>query len=140
VFPAIGYCQGMNYIISFILMVAGGDSEEAWKGVFSLFTSSNWMLYALFLSGFPLLKMIAKLTHDEILNKNPQLYYKIQQLEIDDNLLFNKWILTLYLYSMPFSISLQLWDAIIAKGIWVMVEINVLLINSMSNEIIVRYN
>ncbi len=54
----------MNYLIAFILMVAGGDFSDAWKGVFTLFSCSSWMLYALYLPEFPLFQMIAKLTNN----------------------------------------------------------------------------
>ena len=39
VFPLVGYCQGMNYIIAFILIISGGDFLDTWKCVFSLFSS-----------------------------------------------------------------------------------------------------
>jgi hypothetical protein len=62
VFPELGYHQPMNYIAAFILMVAGGNTEEAWNGIFALLTCADWMLYGLFLPEFPLYKMLLLLT------------------------------------------------------------------------------
>jgi len=45
----------MNFTLAFMLMVAGGDVREAWKGVFSLFFKCNWMVYAIYMNEFPLL-------------------------------------------------------------------------------------
>lgn len=51
----LGYTQGMNFVIAFILLQCGGDVEEAWTASFTLFYSSKWMLYGIYMSEFPLM-------------------------------------------------------------------------------------
>jgi len=61
----------------------------------------------------------------------------MKSLQIDDSFLVNKWVLTFFLYNVPFQAALNFWDTIIAKGIFLMVNINVALIWKIESHIMV---
>ncbi|CAD8144667.1 unnamed protein product [Paramecium pentaurelia] len=134
-FRGIGYTQGMNFILAFMLMQSGGNIEQAWPASFLMFYCSKWMLYAIYMPEFPLMKLICCVTKEILKEQDCQLYKHYMQLEIDDSFLLQKWIFTLYLYNIPKQACLHFWDIIFQKGILIMASINCQLLISFKSSI-----
>jgi len=119
----LGYCQGMNYIAAFLLINSGLREEE-----------SFWMLVVIMENNiendFLNINGIEGLYHDylPLLRIFNELYKIIMQKEHNDLLKYfedqqffelmyiDKWILTLFLYSLPFQACIRIFDGIFSQG------------------------
>ncbi|CAD8137443.1 unnamed protein product [Paramecium octaurelia] len=135
-FKGIGYTQGMNFILAFMLMQSGGNMEETWSASFLMFYCSKWMLYAIYMTEFPLMRLICSVTKEILKEQDVQLYKHYMNLDIDDSYLLCKWIFTLYLYNIPKQACLHFWDIIFQKGIFIMASINCQLLISIRSSIL----
>jgi len=114
----IAYCQGMNILTAYLLLVSDGNEVETFNIARYLFClSSNIKLREFFLNGFPRLKMYIYLIKEIIRDKLPMVHEKLIELNIPDELWLFKWLQSLFVITLPFAISIRLWDCIFAYGI-----------------------
>ncbi|CAD8048160.1 unnamed protein product [Paramecium primaurelia] len=135
-FKGIGYTQGMNFILAFMLMQSGGNIEQTWSASFLMFYCSKWMLYAIYMTEFPLMRLICSVTKEILKQQDVQLYKHYMKLDIDDSYLLCKWIFTLYLYNIPKQACLHFWDIIFQNGIFIIASINCQLLISIRTSIL----
>ena len=93
-FPKIGYCQGMNYIITFLYQLLDYDEEETFY-FFSSF-ELNSKSQEIFKDNFNTLKIYFRV-FEQILNINcPEIYYKFIDCNITSNSYFYSWFINLF--------------------------------------------
>ena len=108
----IGYTQGMNNIIGFLLKITKFDEEKA----FDLAVLIMDKIKDYFIKDFPLLKENLKIFNEEFIKKNTKLYKHFKKNEIPDELWISKWIYTLFTINFPFKEVCRIWDALIVFG------------------------
>ena len=108
----IGYTQGMNNIIGFLLKVTKFDEEKT----FELAVLILDKIKGYFIKDFPLLKENLKKFNNEFKKRNNKLYNHFKQLEIIDELWISKWLQTLFTIIFPFNEICRLWDSLIVYG------------------------
>ena len=108
----IGYTQGMNNIIGFLLKITKFDEEKA----FDLAVLIMDKIKDYFIKDFPLLKENLKKFNEEFIKKNTKLYKHFKKNEIPDELWISKWIYTLFTINFPFKEVCRIWDALIVFG------------------------
>lgn len=114
-FPSIGYCQGMNFIVGFLLLINGGDELEAFWMFVALARNPDFLMMGFFEANFPLLDFYIHVFY-EILNRDmPQLCAHMKSLAIPDSLWITKWVLTVFLYSLPANKVVRIWDYIMSE-------------------------
>lgn len=92
--PDIGYCQGMNCIVSFLYQLLGYDEEETFYFLCGLVNSTKF--HEIFQDDFQTLKRFF-LIFEKILNINrPEIYYKFMDNNILTNSYSSSWFLTLF--------------------------------------------
>ena len=108
--PSIGYCQGMNFITAFLLINSGLREEEG----FWVFTSIMENGYendplkikgikGLYLNFLPLLRLFNELYKLMFKEVNNNLFEFFQKMEIHELMYVDKWVLTLFIYSIPYT-------------------------------------
>ena len=114
-YPKVGYCQGMNYIIGFLLMISGGLEQE----VYSIFVC--------LCKEFNLFEFFCEEMHE--LHKNlwifdkifkeyfPKLYSHFIDQEIMEDMWIFKWMLSMYTSCLPLKTVARIWDLIVIKGL-----------------------
>ena len=116
----IGYCQSMNFIVGFILMVSGSREKESFWFFSSLLTKHKISkpvmggLNGFFSDGFPTLLQYVKVFHVFMDMFLPELHKHLS--ELPDLLWINKWFQTCFLYSFPLGLCIRIWDNILADG------------------------
>lgn len=118
----VGYCQSMNFVAAFILMVSGSREKESFYFFCSLLTKSvnnsdcaeMCGVSGFFASGFRALLLQIKVFHRLFKKFLPKLQKHLEN--IPDALYLNKWFLTLFLYSFPLGLCIRIWDNILADG------------------------
>ncbi len=92
--PDIGYCQGMNCIVSFLYQLLGYDEEETFYFLVGLETNTNF--HEIFQDEFQTLNKFF-LIFEKILNINrPEIYYKFMDNNIVTNSYSSSWFITLF--------------------------------------------
>ena len=93
-FPKIGYCQGMHYIVSFLYQLLDYDEEETFY-YFCGF-ELNTKYHELFEDNFDILKTFSQV-FEKILNINrPEIYYKFMDCFLITNMYLSSWFITLF--------------------------------------------
>ena len=118
----IGYCQGMNYITGFLLIISGFDERNAFFLLISIFSQSfqkrkknNFSLRGLFIEEFPLLYFYIFIFDDLLLKYIPDLRKHLIDNEIPNDVWIIKWFQTAFTMILPINWSKKLWDNIFSS-------------------------
>ena len=101
--PYIGYCQGMNFIVSFLLTMQFTDEEVFWllNCLMENFTPFNY--YTNMMGVAVDLKIIEAI----IKIKEPKLYAKLKDLGVDISIFMLEWLVCLFTSVLPFYVLLS---------------------------------
>jgi len=111
------YCQGMNFIAGFLLLVSDINQVDTFYLFRSLFQSEKFNLRGFYIDEFPFLKLYIYQFDHIFKEKLPNLKKHFEKLEVPNELWICKWIQTLYTICIPFELLVRLWDCILAKGL-----------------------
>ena len=93
-FPKIGYCQGMNYIVTFLYQLLDYNEEETFY--FFCGFEMNTKYHEIFEDDFNTVKTYFRV-FEKILNINwPEIYYKFIDCNIASNSYLFSWFITLF--------------------------------------------
>ena len=121
----IGYTQGMNYMVAFILMLSGGREKETFWFFNAMLHKSQPQdsglagfdgLENLYCKGFPLLLQYKDIFTDLFEELIPDLYghFEAEGYPIDIQTI--QWFQTCFLYSFSMDVCIRIWDNVLAKG------------------------
>ncbi|EAS04528.2 rab-GTPase-TBC domain protein (macronuclear) [Tetrahymena thermophila SB210] len=133
-YPHLGYCQGMNFILGFILMINGSKEDEAFWMFKVLAEHPDFMLMGLYENELPLLKFLEFVAKQILKEQCSELLDFFEQNDIPDSFWLTKWILTLFLYNFPVKICSRFWDYIITNDIFSIIKLFIPLLNIFKKE------
>lgn len=113
--PQIGYCQGMNFLVGFLLLVSGGAEIEVFQMVECLF--KQFSLQGFFEEGMEGLKKHIWITKKLINKYYPKVYLHLEQESIPDDLWLLKWLMTIFTMILPSQVLVRVWDVFLFKGL-----------------------
>lgn len=114
-YPKVGYCQGMNYVIGFLLMVSGSKEEEVY--LFFVRLCEEFNLFEAFSEDMKELRKNMWI-FDKMFEKYfPKLYNHFCDQEITNDMWIFKWLLSFFTTSLPINVVVRVWDYIIIKGL-----------------------
>ena len=108
----IGYCQGMNFIAKFILIISNYNVVNAFHLMMFVFTN----IKGYFIDNFPLLTLNLHVFNYYFQRILPKLYQHFKQLEIPNEIWSGKWFQTLFTMCLPFEVTCRVWDSLFAYG------------------------
>ena len=108
--PEIGYCQGMNFIVGALINFI--DSEKISFWIFLSFID-DLELNLLFLKNMPDYSIRIYQLNYYIKKYFPELSNHLKKTQINPDLFFSKWILTIFSSYLPFHILYKVWDVFI---------------------------
>ncbi|CAF0996401.1 unnamed protein product [Adineta ricciae] len=110
----IGYTQGMNQIVAFLLFYL--PEEEAFWAFCQLMTGSRWMMHGFFCPGFPKLFRF-QAQFEKIMKKMlPKVYKHFVTCQVQSDLYTIRWFMLCYLDCLPFPLTLRIWDIFVLDG------------------------
>lgn len=125
----VGYCQSMNFLIGFILLINGGNEKDTFWFFSSLLNSTKPNqsddnpfephfdgLKGFYKKDFPLLQLYFYQFEIIFQEQLPDLYNHFQEMGIPNLLWLQKWFQSLFLYSFPLGLCIRIWDNIIVHG------------------------
>ncbi|CAI2371098.1 unnamed protein product [Moneuplotes crassus] len=118
--PKIGYTQGMNYIMGFLLLISGGKEVEAFWFFVSLTEGRSGTFYPgieqLYTEGFPLYYQYVEVFDEMFEEEIPDLKAYFDSLDFRGPIWLQKWFITMFLYSFPLAYCVRIWDNIFSEG------------------------
>lgn len=114
-YPQVGYCQGMNFLVGFLLLVSGGAEIEVFQMVECLF--KQFSLQGFFEEGMEGLKKHIWITKKLINKYFPKVYSHLEQECIPDDLWLLKWLMTIFTMILPSHVLVRIWDVFLFKGL-----------------------
>eukprot|EP00437_Effrenium_voratum_P005181 CAMPEP_0181433224 /NCGR_PEP_ID=MMETSP1110-20121109/19179_1 /TAXON_ID=174948 /ORGANISM="Symbiodinium sp., Strain CCMP421" /LENGTH=709 /DNA_ID=CAMNT_0023556665 /DNA_START=391 /DNA_END=2520 /DNA_ORIENTATION=- len=123
-FPSVGYCQGMNFVAGFLLMVAGRVPDAAKDAFFLLVQMMvKYRANLLFCDGLPLLKLHTFQYRTLLQRLFPDVHRHFQDKQITPELYLTKWILTIFTQPLSIPSAARVWDLIVCDGLQAVVLI-----------------
>jgi hypothetical protein len=117
----VRYCQGINYLAGFLLLVSGGKEEESFWFlailITKIFASNTSSLSGFYNGTFTLLKDCITDFMDSFKCKFPILCKEFKEKSIPEALWIQKWFMTMFLYGYNMALSIRIWDYILVEGI-----------------------
>ena len=107
-----GYCQGMNYIVAFLLKISNYDEVIT----FYFFKNILDDIKGYFEEGLPLLNKNIKIFEVYFCEFYPKIYKHFKKHEIINEFYITKWLQTLLTLSLPFEELSIIWDALLIRG------------------------
>ena len=107
-----GYCQGMNFIVAFVLRVTNFDEIKSYYILKNIFP----VIKGYFETGFPLLKKNINLFYKLFINFFPKLNSHFTKNDVFAQFWVGRWLQTLFTLSLPFDEVCYIWDLLLIKG------------------------
>ena len=129
----IGYCQGFNFIVSFILKIINNEEESFWLFVQIIEKILPLNYYSNVLGVLVYSALIEQLLFQFL----PELFNFIQNncFEIHITNLLYKWLLSLFVEDFPENLSLNIWDALFLNGDITLFKASLCVLKSLKPEI-----
>ena len=139
----IGYCQGMNYITGFLLLISDFDEKNTFFLLISIFSQSfikrkknNFSLRGLFIEEFPLLYFYLFIFDDLLKKYIPELKKHLINNEIPNDVWIIKWFQTAFTMILPLNWSKKLWDNIFSSDFFFIIKFSISLCIFLSKDIL----
>ena len=108
----IGYCQGINFIVGFILKVTFFNEINC----LILLSHILEKIRGYFLPDFPLLKINIYIFNKFFYKLYPKLSEHFKKLEIPNEIWIGKWLQTLFILNLPYEELCRIWDCFFIYG------------------------
>ena len=116
----LSYCQGMNFIVGFLLFITNGNEIDSFYLMIALLSktyNNKYGIRGFFTNKFPLLQFYIWIFHKEFSKKFSKIYNLFSNLEIPNECWISKWFQTLFVHNIPYCNLIRLWDFIFTDGI-----------------------
>ena len=131
--PEIGYCQGMNFIAGALINFI--DNEEKCFWIFLAFID-NFDMNFLYLKNMPDYSIRVYQLNFFIKDNFPDLALHFKKNQINPDVFFSKWILTIFSNYLPFEVLYKVWDVFILDKWKAIFKFSLMILNSMKDKLI----
>jgi len=133
--PEIGYCQGINYVVGFMLFVSDLKDEEVFWTFIAL-VKNKLEHDALKISGieglyserFPKLEFLLRCFSMAFTQEEPLLKQQFDTIEFANIIWVHKWMFVMFLLSFKLCYCLRFWDYIFGEGISGMIKLSLAIV------------
>ena len=131
--PEIGYCQGMNFIVGALINFI--DNEEKCFWIFLSFID-NFEMNFLYLKNMPDYSIRVYQLNFYIKEYFPDLSFHFKKNQINPDVFFSKWILTIFSNYLPFEVLYKVWDVFVLDKWKAIFKFSLMILNSMKDKLI----
>ena len=132
--PEIGYCQGMNFIAGALINFI--DDEERCFWIFLSFID-NIDMNNLYTKNMPDYSIRVYQLNYYIKEYFPELSIHFKKHQINPDVFFSKWILTIFSNYLPFDVLYKVWDVFILDKWQAIFKFSLMILNSMKDKLII---
>ena len=132
--PEIGYCQGMNFIAGALINLIDNDEEKCFWIFLSFIDTID--LNLLYLKNMPDYSIRVYQLNYYIKEYFPDLSVHFKKQQINPDIFFSKWILTIFSNYLPFEILYKVWDVFIIDKWKAVFKFSLILLDAMKSKLI----
>jgi hypothetical protein len=113
----MGYTQGINFIVGFLLIVGYSEIDTFWMFV-HMAINRRYLMLGLYEDGFPLINVYISIFRKMLKRLNDRLYHHLyEKIEMfDESAWVFKWFMTCYLCSFPLEMCKYIWDFVLCTS------------------------
>lgn len=111
--PEIGYCQGMNFVSGALLELLNNEETAFWTFLYMI---DEYELNSLYYENMPDFSIRVFQLEHYIKKYFQQLYIHFKKNQINAELIFSKWILTVFSLYLPFNSLSKVYDVFLIEG------------------------
>ena len=137
----IGYCQGMNLIVGFLLILSNFNERDSFYLLTSMFSDTfkirkkyDYNIRGLFYDEFPLLNLLNYIFENLLEHYCPQMKHHLETLGITIDLWMGRWFHTLFTIVLPINWCKRVWDNIFSDNIFFLVKFGICLSMMLQND------
>ena len=139
----IGYCQGMNLLVGFMLLISEGNELDTFYILISNMSATfnqrkiyDYSWRGLFSEGFPLLVYL-NFIFDILFEENlSEIKNHLDELGITYDLWIGQWFQTLFTIVLPVNWCKRVWDCIFSDNIYFLVKFGIVFTKMLKNDIL----
>jgi hypothetical protein len=116
----VSYCQGMNFIVGFLLVMSDFNEIETFYLMVSIFSNTykdNLGMRGFFLKDFPLGNFFVEMFLFLFEKQLPELSNHFLELGVHQEAWVSKWFRTLFTVNLPLEFVMRIWDCIFVYGL-----------------------
>ena len=116
----VSYCQGMNFIAGFLLIMSDFNEIDSFYMLLSIFTkkySNKFGIRGFYINEFPMLRFYVYQFDHIFMKFLPDLKKHFDMLEVPNELWVGKWFQALYTNCLTYEMVTRLWDCLIINGL-----------------------
>jgi hypothetical protein len=136
----VSYCQGMNFIAGFLLIISDFHEIDTFYLMLSLFSSETFKselgIRGFFCDGFPMLNCYLYIFDHYFDKKLHTLRTHFLKLEVDNTLWVLKWFQTLFTICLPIPIVCRVWDCIMSYGLEFIISFSLTILKHYETELL----
>ena len=125
----LGYCQGMNIIVAFLLIITDFNEIDTFYLMIAIFSETfkfrdfyNFSFRGLFSDEFPLLLFLNFIFEFEFKKNIPILKEHFEKLDLTNEIWIQKWLQTLFIILLPIDWCKRIWDCIFIQDIFFLIK------------------
>lgn len=126
-FPDIGYVQGMNFSVCFVLQISGLDEFACFNFLIGFWKKKKNLYFGLFDKDFPVLKFLTFAFHRILKEFNKKIFERIKVLDIPDEFWLTKWYLSFFILIFPKKYLLRIFDFLLISDVFGLVFISIII-------------
>ena len=138
----VGYCQGMNLMVGFLLLVSEGNELDCFYLLISNFSTTfkerkknDFSFRGLYSEEFPLLYFLNFIFDNLLAENEPEIKNHLDEMGITYDLWIGQWFQTLFTIVLPINWCKRLWDCIYTDNIYFIVKFGIAFTRLIKNEI-----
>ena len=139
----IGYCQGMNLIVGFILILSNFNERDSFFLLSSMFSNTfksrkkyEYNIRGLFYEEFPLLNLLNYIFENLLEHNFSNLKRHLDKLGITIDLWMSRWFHTLFIIALPINWCKRVWDNIFSENIFFLVKFGICFTQMIQDDIL----
>ena len=139
----IGYCQGMNLIVGFILILSNFNERDSFFLLSSMFSNTfksrkkyEYNIRGLFYEEFPLLNLLNYIFENLLEHNFSNLKRHLDKLGITIDLWMSRWFHTLFIIVLPINWCKRVWDNIFSENIFFLVKFGICFTQMIQDDIL----
>lgn len=114
----IGYCQGLNFVLGFLLQISGGKESEVANLTLNLMLNTKFLIAGFYDDEFPMVSFLKYFVKKNLEKKIPDLLEHMENMELLDDLWVSKWILCMMTTYLPRYHVARLLDFVLCRDIF----------------------
>ena len=135
----LGYTQGMNFLVYYLLNISNRSEIDVFYLLMSIFSrtfSKKFGMRGFFIEGFPLLYCCTDIFDKKLNIFFPEIHKHIKKLNLENFFWISFWMQQIYTLIFPKEILLRIWDYFFVYGINFLISFGVSIVDYFQEQIL----